>query len=71
MIREDILQKFPDLFGTRKVNGREVNVELTIATLTRELGPEIAAGANRASGATAVPRAGRQEICLAEVGRHV
>jgi hypothetical protein len=22
MIREDILQKFPDLFGTKKVNGR-------------------------------------------------
>jgi malate synthase len=43
MIREDILQKFPDLFGTKKVNGREVNVEQTIATLTRELGPEIAA----------------------------
>ena len=43
MIREDILQKFPDLFGTKKVNGREINVEQTIATLTRELGPEIAA----------------------------
>ena len=43
MIREDIFQKFPDLFGTKKVNGREVNVEQTIATLTRELGPEIAA----------------------------
>ncbi len=43
MIGEDILQKFPDLFGTKKVNGRDVNVEQTIATLTRELGPEIAA----------------------------
>src|SRR5712692_10399680 len=43
MIREDIFQKFPDLFGTKKVNGREVNVEQTIATLTRELGTEIAA----------------------------
>jgi malate synthase len=43
MIREDILQKFPDLFGTKKANGREVNIEQTIATLTRELGPEIAA----------------------------
>jgi malate synthase len=43
MIREDILQKFPDLFGTKKVNGREVNVEQTIATLTRELDPKIAA----------------------------
>src|SRR5712692_4504462 len=43
MIREDILQKFPDLFGTKKVNGREVNIEQTIAMLTRELSPEIAA----------------------------
>jgi malate synthase len=43
MIREDILQKFPELFGTRKVNGREVNIEQTIAKLTRELYPEIAA----------------------------
>src|SRR2546422_417085 len=43
MIREDILQKFPDLFGTKKVNGREVNIEQTIAALTRELDPEIAA----------------------------
>lgn len=43
MIREDILQKFPDLFGSKKVNGREVNVEAAIDTLTRELRPEIAA----------------------------
>jgi malate synthase len=42
MISEGILQKFPDLFGTKKVNGREVNIEQTIATLTRELEPEIA-----------------------------
>jgi malate synthase len=42
MIREDILQQFPDLFGTKKVNGRQVNVEETIATLTRELRPAIA-----------------------------
>ncbi len=46
MIREDILQKFPELFGTKKVNGREVNVEQTIDTLTRELRPEIAAALN-------------------------
>jgi malate synthase len=43
VIREDILQKFPDLFGTKIVNGREVHIERTIATLTLELGPEIAA----------------------------
>ncbi len=43
MIREDILQKFPGLFGTKPVNGREINVEQTIDTLTRELRPDIAA----------------------------
>ena len=43
MIREDIFQKFSDLFGTKKVNGREINVEQTIAALTRELSPAIAA----------------------------
>ena len=43
MIRQDILQRFPDLFATRKVNGRDINVEETIAMLTRELRPEIAA----------------------------
>jgi malate synthase len=42
VIREDILQRFPDLFGTKKVNGRDLSVQETIATLTRELGPEIA-----------------------------
>ena len=42
MIREDILQQFPELFGTKKVNGREVNVEETITTLTRELRPAFA-----------------------------
>jgi malate synthase len=43
MIREDVLRQFPELFGTKKVNGREVNVEQTIATLTKELRPAIAA----------------------------
>ncbi len=43
VIREEIFQKFPELFGTKKINGREVNVEQAIATLTRELGSEIAA----------------------------
>ena len=42
MIRKDILQQFPDLFGTKKVNGREVNVEETITSLTRELRPAFA-----------------------------
>ena len=43
LVRDDILRQFPDLFGTKKVNGREVNIQETIATLTRELGPEIGA----------------------------
>ena len=43
MIREDILQKFPELFGKKRVNGRELDVDETITTLTRELRPEIAA----------------------------
>ncbi len=46
MIREDILQQFSELFGIKKVNGREVNVEETIATLTRELRPAIAEALN-------------------------
>src|SRR5947207_3288205 len=43
MIREDILQKFPGLFGAKTINGRTVNVEETISTFARELGPEFAA----------------------------
>ena len=43
MIREDILQKFPELFGGKKVNGRQLDVEQMIATLTEELRPGIAA----------------------------
>jgi malate synthase len=42
-IREDVRSQFPSLFGPQQVNGRVVNVEETIATLTRELDPEIAA----------------------------
>ena len=43
MVRNDILQKFPDLFGSKKVNGHDVSVEDAITTLTRELRPRIAA----------------------------
>lgn len=42
MVSEDILEKFPDIFGIKKVNGREIDVEQTIARLTRELGHDIA-----------------------------
>jgi len=43
VIREDILQRFPGLFGTKTINGREVKVEQAIAALVGELDPEIAA----------------------------
>ena len=42
MIRDDIFQKFPGLFASRKVNGREVDLEALIADLTREFRPAIA-----------------------------
>ena len=71
MIRNDILQKFPDLFGAKKVNGRDVNVQETIATLTRELRPEIAAALTARRQILAVARAGAREIRLAEVGREI
>src|SRR6185437_11311242 len=43
MVRNDILQRFPELFGNKTVNGHKVNVEDAITTLTRELRPDIAA----------------------------
>jgi malate synthase len=43
VIGQDILQAFPELFGTQTANGRHVDVDHAIETLTRELGPEIAA----------------------------
>lgn len=43
MVRKDILEKFPDLFGNKTVNGHHLNVEEAITTLTRELRPSIAA----------------------------
>ena len=42
MIRKDVLEAFPGLFGAKQVNGRTLEVEQTIATLTRELRPAIA-----------------------------
>ena len=55
MIREDILQQFPELFGTKSVNGREVNAEETIATLTRELRPAIGEALNARRVRSTVP----------------
>lgn len=42
-VREDVLRQFPDLFGRKRVNGRDLHVEEVIAELTREAAPEIAA----------------------------
>jgi len=41
-----VAQRFPELLGTKKVNGRDVSVEQTIAELTRELEPALAAALN-------------------------
>jgi len=46
MIRADVLQQFPTLFGNKNVNGKEINVEEIIASLTRELRPAIAEALN-------------------------
>ena len=43
MIRSDVVQQFPDLFGTKTLNRREIDVDKVITALTRELGPDIAA----------------------------
>ena len=71
MIREDILRKFPELFGTKRVNGREVNVEQTIAALTRDFEPEIAAALTARRALLNSPEPVGQKICLAKVGRRV
>ena len=46
MIREDIRRDFGALFGKQTANGRTIDVEQTIDTLTRELRPLIAAALN-------------------------
>jgi malate synthase len=61
MVRNDILQKFPELFGARKVNGRDVNVEEAITTLTRELRPAIAAALSARRELLAAPAPVRQK----------
>ncbi|HYS26933.1 MAG TPA: hypothetical protein VEP46_15080 [Vicinamibacterales bacterium] len=42
-VRADILQKYPDLFGTKTIGGRQANVEALIARLTRATRDEFAA----------------------------
>jgi malate synthase len=41
MIQGDILQRFPELFGNQKANGRAIDIEETITALARELRPLI------------------------------
>ncbi len=40
MVRKEILEKFPELFGAKTVNSRTVDVEQTIVQLTREFRSE-------------------------------
>ncbi len=42
MIRADVLQQFPALFGKKTVNGRTLDVDETITLLSREIDPAIA-----------------------------
>jgi malate synthase len=42
MVRKEISEKFPELFGTKTVNGHAIDVEQTIVQLTRELRADIA-----------------------------
>ncbi len=46
VIREDVLRDFPHLFGKKTVNGRSVDIEETIAALTRELASAITSALN-------------------------
>jgi len=43
VIKEEVVKQFPELFGSKQVAGKSLDVEETIATLTRELRPAIAA----------------------------
>jgi hypothetical protein len=42
-VRADILQKYPELFGTKTIDGRKVNGEDLVAKLTRDTRDEFAA----------------------------
>jgi malate synthase len=69
MIRKDILDKFPDLFAAKKVNGRDINVEGTIAALTRELRPAIAAALTARRELLASPAPVREKYGWPEANR--
>ena len=61
MIREDIVQKFPELFGTKTINGRSINVESAISEFAKDLGPQIAAALTARRNRLASPEAVRQK----------
>jgi len=65
MIRSDLLASFPELFGTKRVNGRDVSVEETIDTLSRELRPAIEAALNRRRELLASPAPVREKYAWA------
>jgi malate synthase len=61
MIRSDVLQQFPAIFGKQTVNGRVLDVDETITLLSREIDPAIAEAlaARRAILAAPEPVAGK------------
>ncbi len=61
MIRADVLQQFPSIFGKQTVNGRVLDVDETITLLSREIDPAIAdaLAARRAILAAPAPVAGK------------
>jgi malate synthase len=61
MIRADVLQQFPSIFGKQTVNGRVLDVDETITLLSREIDPAIAdaLAARRAILAAPEPVAGK------------
>jgi malate synthase len=61
MIRADILKEFPGLFGKKKVNGRELDVDETIALLAREIEPAIAEALAARRAVLASPKAVREK----------
>ena len=61
MIRADVLQQFPTIFGKQTVNGRVLDVDETITLLSREIEPAIAEAlsARRAILAAPAPVSGK------------
>ncbi len=71
MIRADILQQFPGLFGKKTVNGRELDVDETITLLSREIDPAIAEALAARRAILAAAGAGGREVRLAGLGREL